>query len=104
MDRHQTTSKLLEIHKSHQTGIRPSSTAHKWDLKAKFTRKRTFTDRLFTIATPKSWKQLPASLKEITSNDTFKKELKTHLFHKAFNHYSVNFLISTLNPSYVKCI
>ena len=79
--------KLLEIHKPHQAGLRSSSTAHKWDLKVKFTRKRTFADRSFAIAAPKLWNQLPASLKEITSNDTFKKQIKTHLFCKAFNQY-----------------
>ena len=39
--------KLLEINKLHQAGQRSSSTGHKWDLKVKFTGKRTFTDRSF---------------------------------------------------------
>ena len=42
--------KLLEMHKPHRTGLRSSSTAHKWDLKVKFTRKRTFADRPFAVA------------------------------------------------------
>ena len=65
--------KLLEIHKPNQPGLRSSSTAHKWHLKVKFMRKRTFADRSFTIAIPKLRNQLSASLKEITSNDTFGK-------------------------------
>ena len=87
MDRHQTVEKLLEIHEPHQTGLRSSSMAHKWDLKVKCTRKRTYVDRSFAIAASKLWNQLPVSLKEITSNDIFKKQLKTYLFCKAFNHY-----------------
>ena len=75
--------KLLEIHKPNQAGLRSSSTAHKWDLKVKFTRKRTFADRSFTITAPKLWNQLSASLKKITSNDTFRKQLKTYLFCKS---------------------
>ena len=48
---------------------------------------RTFADRSYAIATPKLWNQLPAPLKEITSNEIFKKQLKTYLFHEAFNQY-----------------
>ena len=44
--------KLLEIHKPHWAGLRSSLTAHKWDLKVKFTRKRTFADRSFALLPP----------------------------------------------------
>ena len=64
--------KLLEIHTPHRTELRSSSTAHKWDLRIQFIRKRTFTDRSFAVTAPKLWNQLPSQLKEIISTDTFK--------------------------------
>ena len=34
------------------------------------------------VARPRFWNRLPAELREISSLDTFKKHLKTHLFQK----------------------
>ena len=54
---------LLEIHIPHRMGLRSSSTAHKWDLRIQFTRKRTFADRSFAVDAPKVWNWLPPQLK-----------------------------------------
>ena len=44
-------------------------------------RSRTsFGDRAFSIAAPKLWNRLPNTIRNITSIDLFKKDLKTHLF------------------------
>ena len=50
----------------------------------KVTRK-TFGDRAFSHAGPTVWNALPSSLRNCTNIDSFKVQLKTHLFKKAFN-------------------
>ena len=46
---------------------------------------KTFGERAFSLAAPKQWNSLPASLRNITSTTSFKKALKTYLFKL---HYS----------------
>ena len=48
-------------------------------------RTKTFGERAFSLAAPKQWNSLPASLRNITSTTSFKKALKTYLFKL---HYS----------------
>ena len=48
-------------------------------------RTQTFGERAFSLAAPKQWNSLPASLRNITSTTSFKKALKTYLFKL---HYS----------------
>ena len=40
--------------------------------------------RSFSFSGPKAWNSLPSNLQELTSTDTFKKLMKTHLFKLAF--------------------
>ena len=47
----------------------------------------------FCVAGPRFWNRLPAELREISSLDTFKKHLKTHLFQK--HYYTENSLLLT---------
>lgn len=48
------------------------------------TRHMTFADRSFSVAAPRIWNALPASIKVLKDLDKFKKDLKTFLFKKAF--------------------
>ena len=47
-----------------------------------------FGSKSFCVAGPRFWNKLPAELREISSLNTFKKHLKTHLFQK--HYYSEN--------------
>ena len=44
----------------------------------------TLGDRSFYMAAPKLWNDLPLFIRNISSVNSFKKFLKTHLFQKAF--------------------
>jgi len=44
----------------------------------------TLRGRSFQAAVPQLWNALPSSLRDVTSVETFKKNLKTFLFKKAF--------------------
>ena len=46
--------------------------------------KATLGERAFVFAVPKLWNALPRLIRESTSVDTFKTQLKTRLFEKAF--------------------
>ena len=46
---------------------------------------KSYGDRRFSFAGPKLWNSLPASLRNADSLNSFKKHLKTYLFHKAFS-------------------
>ena len=45
-----------------------------------------FGERAFSFAGPHAWNQLPASLRATPHLNSFKKQLKTHLFNIAFSH------------------
>jgi len=45
---------------------------------------KTYGDRRFSVAGPKLWNSLPASIKNSGAIETFKKNLKTYLFKLAF--------------------
>ena len=45
---------------------------------------KTFVDRVYSICGPKLWNKLPTSVKSAPDLDTFKKNLKTHLFVREF--------------------
>ena len=57
----------------------------------KVTRK-TFGDRVFCHAGPTVWNALPSSLRNCRHVDSFKVQLKTHLFKKPFIIYLINYL------------
>ena len=40
--------------------------------------------RAFSVAGPVAWNSLPASVRELTSTNSFKSQLKTHLFRVAY--------------------
>lgn len=46
---------------------------------------KTFGDRAFSHAGPTVWNALPSSLRNCRNTDSFKVQLKNHLFKKAFN-------------------
>ena len=54
-------------------------------LKSKVTKFKTLGDRSFSFSAPQVWNTLPPSLRNETSLDVFKKNLKTHYFKKAFS-------------------
>jgi len=45
-----------------------------------------FGERAFSFAAPHVWNQLPASLRATPHLNSFKKQLKVHLFNIAFSH------------------
>ena len=49
-----------------------------------FNKKKTFSDRSFSTVGPHLWNELPLSLRQCKSLDTFKKHLKTHYFSDFF--------------------
>ena len=55
-------------------------------LTVKKTRLKTYGDRAFCASAPKLWNLLPACIRKATSLDSFKTQLKTHLFVEAFGH------------------
>ena len=44
-----------------------------------------FGDRSFRVSAPNAWNQLPLTIRTCTSLSTFKRNLKTFLFHQAFS-------------------
>ena len=44
----------------------------------------TYGDRAFSVAAPKLWNSLPASIRITSSLDAFKRKIKTYIFHDAF--------------------
>ena len=46
---------------------------------------RTYGDRAFSVMAPKLWNSLPLDLRKCECLESFKTQLKTHLFRKAFN-------------------
>ena len=44
----------------------------------------TYGDRRFGAAAPKQWNDLPLKIRDAKTIDSFKSNLKTHLFKKAF--------------------
>uniref|UniRef100_A0A8C1P909 Reverse transcriptase domain-containing protein n=1 Tax=Cyprinus carpio TaxID=7962 RepID=A0A8C1P909_CYPCA len=49
------------------------------------TRLKTRGDRAFCVVGPRLWNSLPLALRTMSSVESFKKHLKTHLFGQAFN-------------------
>ena len=50
------------------------------------TKLKTRGDRAFEVMAPRLWNTLPLYLRTTSTEDTFKKLLKTHLFRQAFGH------------------
>ena len=69
-------SELLE----YRTGLR---SREKLELKCPKTKMHTYGDRSFSKAAPLLWNSIPVELRKSKSTNSFKKNLKTHLFKKA---------------------
>ena len=82
----QTPSYLSEWLELKSTTSRPGlrSTCDRTLLCIPFTKRKTFTDRSFSIAWHKLWNCLPKTIRESPNTDSFKKHLKTHMFDLAF--------------------
>jgi len=50
-----------------------------------FNKRKIFSDRSFSTIGPKLWNNLPLSLKQLSSIECFKRNLKTHLFKDYFS-------------------
>jgi len=62
---------------SGRSGLRSATTAQY----VKPRLRTVFGERSFSFAGPKSWNDLPSHLHTVTSTDSFKRQLKTHLFN-----------------------
>ena len=73
-------SDLVNLQQARRTGLRSG------DYKKLFERRcrRQWGDRSFAAAAPRLWNTLPLAVKESQSLDTFKKNLKSHLFERSF--------------------
>jgi len=68
-----------------QTPTRIQSTRSSQDLSLLLvpsTRTKTFADRNFSVTGPRLWNELPTNLRQLSSLNDFKKQLKTFLFNK----------------------
>ncbi len=74
-------SDLIEVY----TPSRPLRSASSALLKPKVTKFKTLGDRSFAYTAPSVWNSLPEYLRKETSIDSFKKNLKTFYFKKAFS-------------------
>ena len=74
---------LLVLHPNRRN-LRSSMMSYR--LMEPFTTRQTFAARLFSVAAPRLWNNLPNSLKDSSSIDHFKRGLKTLLFKNAFNN------------------
>jgi len=63
-----------------------ASTAADNELSIPFVRKSRYAMRSFSVYGPTTWNALPADIRRIDSFNSFKKQLKTHLFKRAFNN------------------
>ena len=50
-----------------------------------FTKRKTFADRSFSVIGPKYWNELPNELCMLMNLESFRRNLKTYLFRKAYS-------------------
>ena len=67
---------LLSIYKP----SRPLRSADKCLLSVPRSTLKSYGDKCFTVAAPKEWNSLPIDIRNLTSLDSFKRQLKTFLF------------------------
>ena len=75
--------RLITEKKIKHPGLHSSKT--KLLLEVPSTKRHTFAKRSFSVYGPKLWNTLPNSVKESRTIDPFKRNLKTHLYTKAYN-------------------
>ena len=61
-----------------------SNCKFKW-LIVPFTKRKTFADRSFSVVGLKYWNELPNELHMLTNLESFRRNLKTYLFHEAYS-------------------
>ena len=71
---------LVELHSSGRTGLRSENIHQR--LRIPFTRRTTFAGRAYSTVAPLWWNELSNKIKQSTSTDAFKSNLKTHLFEQ----------------------
>jgi len=54
--------------------------------------RRRIGDRAFSVAAPRAWNRLPTKLKLLRSTDSFRRDLKTFLFHSVYGHQETDWL------------
>jgi len=54
--------------------------------------RRRIGDRAFSVAAPQAWNRLPMELKLLRSTDSFRRDLKTFLFHSVYVHQDTDWL------------
>ena len=74
--------KFITKKKIKHPGLHSSKT--KLILEVPATKRHIFTERSFSVYSPKLWNTLPDSAKESETTDTFERNLKTFLFTKAY--------------------
>ena len=70
---------LFKEHQPRREGLRLDAQSYKW-LTVLRTYRKTFATRSFSCIAPRWWNNLPIHLKMIKDTETFKKQLKTHLY------------------------
>ena len=78
-----TPSYLSKLHVKRPNNYRTRA-SESYMLEVPFTKHKTFADRSFSIAGPQLWNDLPVYIKQSCDLETFKKNLKTHLFSNTF--------------------
>ena len=56
------------------------------NLHVPYTKRKTFAHRSISVAGPRMWNKLPTKIKLNTTVDGFKRDLKTHLFKRAYSN------------------
>ena len=54
--------------------------------------RRRIGDRAFSVAAPRAWNGLPTELKLLRSKNSFRRDLKTFLFHSVYGHRDTDWL------------
>ena len=72
---------LLRIKKPHNINLRSNK---KMQLKTQAVPGNSYSDRAFSLAIPELWNDLPEKVKNSKTLQSFKKNLKTHLFKKFY--------------------
>ena len=71
-----------KLHLKKKRGLRSDN---KKLLQIPTSRLKSYGDRAFSVAGPRLWNDLPDNLRLCTKLDIFKRDLKTHLFNKAYS-------------------
>jgi len=62
--------------------------------------RRRIGDRAFSVVALRAWNRLPTELKLLRSTDSFRRDLKTFLFHSVYGHQDMDWLCDTHSVFY----